>query len=424
MNIYDDFKNRGLIKDETGEELRLHLSTGSRTAYCGFDPTASSLHVGSLVPLIALRRFQEFGHKAIVLIGGATGLIGDPSGKSSERTLLPDSIVVEWREALKKQVGTIVEIDRQGKKGVLVDNYDWFEQMGAVEFLRDIGKYFSVNRMLTNTSVKRRIERDEDGISYTEFSYTLLQSYDACALRQRHGCTVQIGGSDQWGNITNGIELGKRYGHSDMFGLTLPLVTKSDGGKFGKTESGNIWLSAEKTSKYDFYQFWINIADDDVEQYLKFFTLLSVEKISNVIELHTSSPEKRLAQKMLAYEVTALVHGLKSAQDSENLSIKLYSDNEEKTISEGDFKDLLASDIPVIRVSRNTISIIDCLLKLPSIKSKSEARRLIDGGGIRINGKKVVKGCEDINPDEAMYGKYFLVKKGKKEFVIVVLELN
>jgi tyrosyl-tRNA synthetase len=304
-SLLEDFEGRGLIANAS-DGLAQHLVNGSRTLYVGFDPTADSLHVGSLLPLLALRRAQLAGHRPIVLVGGGTGLIGDPSGKSGERALNPKDLVHEWAERLKRQVSPFLDFECGRLSAVLTDNYEWISEFDVISLLRDVGKHFSLGTMLAKESVKTRLQ---SGISYTEFSYQVLQAYDFLCLLRRHECTVQMGGSDQWGNITAGIDLIRRVEARAVFGLTLPLVTKSDGSKFGKTETGTIWLDPGRTSAYDMYQFWLNAADNDVVRFLKYFTFLPLERIDELAEVVRKSPERREAQRVLARTVTEGVHG-------------------------------------------------------------------------------------------------------------------
>ena len=308
--LIDDLQARGLIAQMTAaEKLVEHLSTGSRTLYCGFDPTADSLHIGSLVPLLVLRRFQQAGHKPIALLGGATGLIGDPSFKAQERKLNTPDVVADWVILIREQISKFVDFNIGDRSAEMVNNMDWIEKIDLLSFLRDVGKHFSVNNMVNKESVQQRLDRDGEGISYTEFTYMLLQSYDFAQLNRLHDCTVQIGGSDQWGNITGGVDLSRRLNGSQVFGMTLPLVTKSDGTKFGKTEAGTIWLDPKKTSPYAFYQFWLNTADADVYTFLRYFTFLSLSAIDEIEKVDALIQGRKSAQDVLAREVTELVHG-------------------------------------------------------------------------------------------------------------------
>ena len=337
-DILDDLKFRGLINQATNlEGLEKRLKKGKIVLYCGFDPTAQSLHIGNLLPLVTLKRFQRANHQPIFLIGGGTGLIGDPSGKNLERPLSDEELVKQWKKKIVQQVGNIFSGNKNSV--IVVDNYEWLSKQKIIYFLRDIGRHFTVPYMLAKESVKNRLNT---GISFTEFSYMILQAFDFYYLNQNYHCELQIGGSDQWGNITAGIELIKKKTGQEVFGLSLPLVTKADGTKFGKTESGTIWLDSKLTSPYQFYQFWFNTDDKDVEKFLKFYTFLTKDEIKE-LELKTKKmPEKRLAQKILALETTALVHGKKLAQQSEKISQSLFYDNLEN-LSLLDLKTLFQS---------------------------------------------------------------------------------
>jgi tyrosyl-tRNA synthetase len=380
VSLRDGFQARGLIVDAS-EGWSDHLATGSRTLYVGFDPTADSLHVGSLLPLLALRRAQLAGHRPIVLVGGGTGLIGDPSGKSGERALNPKDVVHQWAERLKRQVGPFLDFDRGPFSAVLADNYEWISELDVLSLLRDVGKHFSVGVMLAKESVKARLQT---GISYTEFSYQVLQAYDFLCLLRRYGCTVQMGGSDQWGNITAGIDLIRRVEGRAAFGFTLPLVTKSDGSKFGKTESGTIWLDPGRTSAYEMYQFWLNTADRDVVGFLRFFTFLSLDRIGELAEATRTSPERRQAQRVLAREVTALVHGQEGAREAEATSTALFSgsraDGPSVGTSPGAVLPIEASAWPLWKLLAATVE------QAGARMSTSEARRLIQQGGVEVDG--------------------------------------
>ncbi|MBQ0807495.1 MAG: tyrosine--tRNA ligase, partial [Porticoccus sp.] len=321
-----DLQARGLIAQMTGDgELAEHLSSGCRTLYCGFDPTADSLHIGSLVPLLALRRIQQAGHKPIALVGGATGLIGDPSFKAQERKLNTAEVVTSWVERIRTQVSQFIDFDAGENSAEVVNNLDWIGKIDLLSFLRDVGKHFSVNNMVNKESVKQRLDREGAGISYTEFTYMLLQSYDFAELNRLHGCTLQIGGSDQWGNITGGIDLTRRLNGNQVFGMTLPLVTKSDGAKFGKTETGTIWLDPAKTSPYAFYQFWLNTADADAYKFLRYFTFLPIADIEAIERADAEVQGRKSAQGILAREVTELVHGREGLEAAERITEALFS---------------------------------------------------------------------------------------------------
>ncbi|HOQ15219.1 MAG TPA: tyrosine--tRNA ligase [Candidatus Paceibacterota bacterium] len=409
-NILDDLKFRGLINQATNlEGLEKRLKKGKLVLYCGFDPTAQSLHIGNLLPLVTLKRFQRANHQPIFLIGGGTGLIGDPSGKNLERPLSDEELVKQWKKKIVQQVSNIFPDNKNSV--IVVDNYEWLSKQKIIYFLRDIGRHFTVPYMLAKESVKNRLNT---GISFTEFSYMILQAFDFYYLNQNYHCELQIGGSDQWGNITAGIELIKKKTGQEVFGLSLPLVTKADGTKFGKTESGTIWLDPQLTSPYQFYQFWFNTDDKDVEKFLKFYTFLTEDEIKE-LELKTKKmPEKRLAQKVLALEITALVHGKKLAQQSEKISQSLFYDNLEN-LSLLDLKTLFQSveikEIP----KKKEILILDFLLVIGACSSKSEARRELENGIIKVNGQKVDLKTK-VNQKMALFGQYFIVQKGKKQY--------
>lgn len=409
-NILDDLKFRGLINQATNlEGLKKRLKKGKIVLYCGFDPTAQSLHIGNLLPLVTLKRFQRANHQPIFLIGGGTGLIGDPSGKNLERPLSDEELVKQWKKKIVQQVSNIFSGNKNSV--IVVDNYEWLSKQKIIYFLRDIGRHFTVPYMLAKESVKNRLNI---GISFTEFSYMILQAFDFYYLNQNYYCELQIGGSDQWGNITAGIELIKKKTGQEVFGLSLPLVTKADGTKFGKTESGTIWLDPQLTSPYQFYQFWFNTDDKDVEKFLKFYTFLTEDEIKE-LELKTKKmPEKRLAQKVLALEITALVHGKKLAQQSEKISQSLFYDNLEN-LSLLDLKTLFQSveikEIP----KKKEILILDFLLVIGACSSKSEARRELENGIIKVNGQKVDLKTK-VNQKMALFGQYFIVQKGKKQY--------
>jgi len=409
-NILDDLKFRGLINQATNlEGLEKRLKKGKLVLYCGFDPTAQSLHIGNLLPLVTLKRFQRANHQPIFLIGGGTGLIGDPSGKNLERPLSDEELVKQWKKKIVQQVSNIFPDNKNSV--IVVDNYEWLSKQKIIYFLRDIGRHFTVPYMLAKESVKNRLNT---GISFTEFSYMILQAFDFYYLNQNYHCELQIGGSDQWGNITAGIELIKKKTGQEVFGLSLPLVTKADGTKFGKTESGTIWLDPQLTSPYQFYQFWFNTDDKDVEKFLKFYTFLTEDEIKE-LELKTKKmPEKRLAQKVLALEITALVHGKKLAQQSEKISQSLFYDNLEN-LSLLDLKTLFQSveikEIP----KKEEILILDFLLVIGACSSKSEARRELENGIIKVNGQKVDLKTK-VNQKMALFGQYFIVQKGKKQY--------
>jgi tyrosyl-tRNA synthetase len=415
MNLYGEFEWRGLLYDAS-EGLREVLAREKVTAYVGFDPTAASLHVGNLVPIMALARLQRFGHAPIALVGGGTGLIGDPSGKAAERQLLTMDKVEANVAGIQSQLERFLDFGNSSTR--FVNNAEWLTQLTAVDFMRDIGKHFSVNAMLAKESVKRRIE-SQDGISYTEFSYLLLQAYDFLVVFDRFNCTVQMGGSDQWGNITAGMDLIRRLRGGKAYGLVLPLVTTSAGTKFGKTEAGTIWLDPELTKPYEFYQFWLNTDDRDVVRYLKFFTFLDAAQISELEEATVAEPEKRRAQQELARQVTALVHGDTAVRDAEAASRKLFG---------GDVASMSVTELLQVfpNVPSSTTAyvadgwpIIELLSSAGVASSKSDAARLIRGGGIYVNDRRITDEKLRLRPDEAIEGELFVVRKGKKDNYLV-----
>jgi len=381
----EDLDARGLVADAT-DELGPHLAGGSRTIYVGFDPTADSLHVGSLLPLLALRRAQLAGHRPIVLVGGGTGLIGDPSGKTGERALNPKEVVQEWAERLKRQVSLFLDFEPGRLSAVLADNYEWISGLDVVSFLRDVGKHFSLSTMLAKESVRARLDRADSGISYTEFSYQVLQAYDFLCLRRRHDCTVQMGGSDQWGNITAGIDLIRRVEGRAAFGLTLPLVTKTDGSKFGKTESGTIWLDPARSPAYEMYQFWLNTADSDVVRFLQHFTFLAAEEIAALAQRTAGAPEKREAQRVLATEVTKLVHGEEALRKAQRATAEVF---QPETVDETEAGSLGGEALPVAFVNVSEPRFLWSVIRDAGIASASEARRLIRQGGVAVDRQRV-----------------------------------
>ena len=416
-----DLQARELVVDMTGQdELDRHLAEGPRVVYCGFDPTADSLHVGSLLPLLALRRFQLAGHRPIVLIGGGTGLIGDPSGKAGERPLSAKDQVAAWAERLKRQTARFLDFGEGASRAELVDNYEWLSRLDVISFLRDVGKEFPVGAMLARESVRARLGRAEAGLSYTEFSYQILQAYDYLELWRSRGCTIQIGGSDQWGNITAGIELIRRKAGGTAYGLTLPLVTKGDGTKFGKTETGTIWLDPAKTSAYEMYQFWLNTADAEVGRFLRYFTFLPPERIADLEGEVRQAPEKRGAQRALAREVTGLVHGAADVREAEAISDKLFS---------GDVKSLTleqaAQACQAMTHMEMTLGagkpLTDVLTATGLAESKKRARELVAAGAIQVNGEPETRVDAMVSRARALHGKYLILRKGKKTYHAVVV---
>jgi tyrosyl-tRNA synthetase len=418
MDLLKDLAWRGIVYQQTDEAgLTEVLSKDSVSLYCGVDPTADSMHIGHLLPFLTLRRFQQHGHRPIVLVGGATGLIGDPSGKSDERKLLTLETVQENVAGIKKQLETIFEFG--GQNGALmVNNYDWAGSMDVVTFLRDIGKHIGVNYMLAKDTISSRLET---GISFTEFTYTILQAMDFHHLYKHHNCTLQIGGSDQWGNITTGLELIRKIQPegSKAFGLTIPLVTKADGTKFGKSESGSVWLDPEKTTPYEFYQFWINTSDADVVRYLKIFTFLSHEEINLLEKAVQEEPHQRRAQKVLAEEMTRLIHGEESLVQAKKISHAFFS---------GDVKSLTAAeikqgfkDVPSFNGQAETDSnLVDLLVAANISPSKRQAREDILNGAIVINGEKVTDTFYSLQESDRIEGEFTIIRRGKKKYTVIM----
>jgi tyrosyl-tRNA synthetase len=416
----DDLQQRGLVADATRpDELDAHLAAAPRTLYVGFDPTADSLHIGSLLPLLALRRAQLAGHRPIVLVGGGTGLIGDPAGKAGERALNPTEQVAGWADRLKQQVQPFLDFDRGPHAAILVDNYTWLSKLELVPFLRDVGKHFSLGAMIARESVKTRLSV---GISYTEFSYQVLQAYDFLELHQRHGCTLQLGGSDQWGNITAGAELIRRIAGADAYGLTLPLVTKADGSKFGKTETGTIWLDPTKTSAYEMYQFWLNSADAEVVAYLRYFTFLPPEEIDALARQAAEAPEKREAQRILAREVTRLVHGEAGLAEAEATTADFFHGDVARLSERQLGEALRRAPSSTLAASGGTVAVVDLLLASGLASSKRAARELISQGAIQLNGQPVRDPAKAVVPAaEALHGRYLVLRKGKKSYHVLTV---
>ena len=421
MAIFQDLKARGLVFQTTGDEqFEAWLSDKPRTLYCGFDPTADSLHIGSLVPLLMLRRFQLAGHTPIALVGGATGLIGDPSFKAQERALNTTDVVSEWVSRLRTQMSQFLSFDGD-TSAVMANNLDWTANVDVLTFLRDIGKHFSVNNMIAKESVKQRIEREGAGISFTEFTYMILQSFDFAELNKRYGCELQIGGSDQWGNITGGVDLTRRMNSAQVQGLTMPLVTKADGTKFGKTESGTIWLDAKKTSPYAFYQFWLSTADADVYTFLKYFTFLSVSDIDALEQEDAEREGRPQAQMVLAQEVTRLVHTDVGLEAAERITQAMFN-GEEGALSESDLAQLSLDGLPSSTVARAELpaTLTQLLTDAGMVTSGKQVKDALGRSAVVINGKPVSVD-DNANPqkcfaiDSAMHGQYFITRLGKKK---------
>lgn len=413
--LLEELQWRGLIYQQTDEQgIEDLLNKEQVTLYCGADPTADSLHIGHLLPFMTLRRFQEHGHRPIVLIGGGTGMIGDPSGKSEERVLQTEDQVAKNVEGLSAQMHKLFEFGTD-KGAVLVNNKDWLSQISLISFLRDYGKHVGVNYMLGKDSIQSRLE---NGISYTEFTYTILQAIDFGHLNRELNCKIQVGGSDQWGNITSGIELMRRmYGQTEVYGLTIPLVTKSDGKKFGKSESGAVWLDAEKTTPYEFYQFWINQSDEDVIKFLKYFTFLGKEDINRLEQSRDEAPHLREAQKALAENVTEFIHGKEALDDAIRISEALFK-GDLKSLS---IKDIKAGfkEVPQVEVSKATTNIIDVLIESGIASSKRQAREDVNNGAIYINGEREQSVDYNLTDEDKFDNEFTIIRRGKKKYFMV-----
>ena len=412
---------RGLLHDAT-EGAAEHLAEAPRTIYIGFDPTGRSLHIGTLLPIMGLVHAQRAGHTPIALVGGGTGLIGDPSGKTSERKLLTKEQVAENAEGIRAQLEHFLDFEAKSNAARMRNNLDWLGGLPLVDFLRDIGKHFSVNQLLAKESVKRRIASEESGISFTEFSYALLQSYDFLELHRTEGCTVQMGGSDQWGNITAGIDLVRRMDGARAYGVVFPLITQASGVKFGKTEEGAIWLDAEMTSPFRFYQYWINVDDADAVRYLKFFTLLGRERIDELAGELEAAPQARAAQKALAEDVTRRLHGETGLAAAQRATRALFG-GEVEGLSATEIADIFA-DVPSSDVAKEALSgagkpLVDLLVEAGVTSSKGEARRAIEGGGVYVNGVRVSDVAAAVTLDRAIEGRFLLVRMGKKRYHLV-----
>lgn len=420
MDLYGEFAWRGLIYDQT-EGVRELLARERVTAYAGFDPTAASLHVGHLLPILCLARVQRGGHSPIALVGGGTGLIGDPSFKAAERALLSLEQVEQNAAGIRAQLARFLDFDDTERPARLENNADWLTKLSAIEFMRDVGKHFSVNAMMTKDSVKRRLE-SEDGISYTEFSYPLLQAYDFLVLHDRFNCTLQIGGSDQWGNITAGMDLIRRVRGAKAYGLVMPLLMTAAGTKFGKTEAGSVWLDPVLTKPFEFYQFWLNADDRDAVRYLKFFTFLSEERIAELNAVTTREPERRHAQRELAREVTRLVHGDDAMRDAEAAADKLFG-GDVATMSVKQLMEVFPN-VPskTVAYQADGWRLTALLTEAGVITSNSEATRLIRSGGIYVNDKRVTDEKERLSPEQAIEGQLFVIRKGKRDNFLIRLD--
>ncbi|MGM9753983.1 MAG: tyrosine--tRNA ligase [Candidatus Cryptobacteroides sp.] len=427
-NFVEELRWRGMIHNITpGTEEE--LAKGPMSAYVGIDPTGDSLHIGHLVSIMILKHFQACGNKPYALVGGATGMIGDPSMKSQERNLLDEQTLAHNVKCIKQQLGRFLDFESDApNKAELVNNYDWMKDYTFINFTRDIGKLITVNYMMSKDSVKKRLSRDSsEGMSFTEFTYQLLQGYDFLYLYEHEGVKLQLGGADQWGNITTGTELIRRTLGTDAYALTCPLITKADGGKFGKTEKGNIWLDAERTSPYQFYQFWLNVSDEDAERYIKIFTMLDRETIESAIEEHRQDPGRRSLQKLLAQEVTIMVHGQQEYEKAVKASQMLFGKATADDLRSLDEKTFLAvfDGVPTFEISKDKlpVGILDFLAVESSIfPSKGEARKMIQGNGFSLNKEKVTDINRSISEDDIIDGKYILAQKGKKDYYIVIVK--
>ena len=407
-----------------------YINSGMATAYLGFDPTADSLHIGHLVGVMILRHFQRCGHRPIVLVGGATGMIGDPSGKSLERNLLGEETLRHNQEAIKAQLSKLIDFDSsKPNAAIMVNNYDWMKNMGFLEFIRDIGKHITVNYMMAKDSVKKRFNGEGDGMSFTEFTYQLVQGYDFMQLYRNYGCRLQLGGSDQWGNITTGLELIRRIDGGEVFGMTCPLIKKADGTKFGKTESGNVWLDPRYTSPYKFYQFWLNVSDEDAKSYIRIFTFLDRATIESLVAEHEAAPHERLLQKTLARELTCMIHSEAEYDKAVEASGILFGGAPADALHHIDEATLLQvfDGVPQFRTGRDSLAagmpITELLVtKCPIFPSKGELRKLIQGGGVSLNREKVQSPERMITSDDLIAGRYLLVQKGKKNYYLVIVE--
>ncbi|QWL64515.1 tyrosine--tRNA ligase [Aeromonas jandaei] len=415
-HLLDELTRRGLVAQNSDPAaLADHLAT-PRTVYCGFDPTAGSLHIGHLVPLLMLRRFQLAGHTPVALVGGATGLIGDPSFKATERNLNSAETVQGWVASLSAQIKALLPASEGLAAPQLVNNADWMGQMSALDFLRDIGKHFSVNAMLARESVRQRLARPDQGISFTEFSYALLQSQDFAVLNQRLGCTLQIGGNDQWGNITSGMDLTRRLNQAQVYGMTLPLITKADGTKFGKTEGGAIWLDPALTSPYAFYQFWLGTADEDVYRFLRYYSFMPLTEIEALEAEDAKRQGRKLAQLVLADELTELVHGKGALAAAQRISELLFS-GEVARLGESDLAQLAQDGMPNCRIEGET-DLVTLLVESGLANSKRIARELLAAGAISLNGE--IRRDEPLTTADRLFGRYLLLRRGKKQYRLVM----
>ena len=426
MTLIEELRWRGMLQDimpGTEEQLNKEMTS----AYIGFDPTSNSLHIGSLVPILLLVHLQKAGHKPIALVGGATGMVGDPSGKSEERNLLSEDILLHNQAGVKKQLEKFLDFDASKPNAAeMVNNYDWFKEIDFLSFIRDVGKHITVNYMMSKDSVRKRIE-GESGISFTEFTYQLIQGYDFYWLYKNKNCKLQMGGSDQWGNITTGTELIRRKMGGEAYAFTCPLVTKADGGKFGKTEKGNIWLDAKKTSPYQFYQFWLNASDDDAKKWIKLFTLLSKETIDALIAEHEAAPHQRLLQKKLAEELSVFVHGREEYDFAVKASEILFSNDTASVLQSLNEEQLLQvlDGVPTVNISKEQLAagydLVSFLADSQIFPSKGEAKKMLQAGGLSVNKVKIGAEKATLAAEDLLQGKYILVQKGKKNYYLVIV---
>ena len=416
MHIFDELKERGLIIQTTDEEaLRQELEEGQVSYYTGYDPTADSLHLGHLVAILTSRRLQLAGHKPYALVGGATGLIGDPSFKDAERSLQTKETVEGWVKSIQGQLAGLLDFENGQNKAEMVNNYDWFSDISFIDFLRDVGKYFTVNYMMSKESVKKRIET---GISYTEFAYQIMQGYDFFILNQKHGVTLQIGGSDQWGNMTAGTELLRRKADKTGHVITVPLITDASGKKFGKSEGNAVWLNADKTSPYEMYQFWMNVMDDDAVRFLKIFTFLSLDEIEEIRKQFEAAPHERLAQKILAREVVTLVHGEKAYQEALNITEQLFAGNI-KNLSVKELKQGLRG-VPNYQVqAEDNLNIVDLLVTAGVVNSKRQAREDVQNGAIYVNGDRIQDLDYTLSDADKLENELTVIRRGKKKYFVL-----
>ena len=416
MHIFDELKERGLIFQTTDEEaLRHALEEGQVSYYTGYDPTADSLHLGHLVAILTSRRLQLAGHKPYALVGGATGLIGDPSFKDAERSLQTKETVEDWVKSIQGQLAGLLDFENGQNKAEMVNNYDWFSDISFIDFLRDVGKYFTVNYMMSKESVKKRIET---GISYTEFAYQIMQGYDFFILNQKYGVTLQIGGSDQWGNMTAGTELLRRKADKTGHVITVPLITDATGKKFGKSEGNAVWLNADKTSPYEMYQFWMNVMDDDAVRFLKIFTFLSLDEIETIRQQFEAAPHERLAQKILAREVVSLVHGEKAYQEALNITEQLFAGNI-KNLSVKELKQGLRG-VPNYQVKEeDSLNIVDLLVVAGVVNSKRQAREDVQNGAIYLNGDRIQDLDYALSDTDKLENELTVIRRGKKKYFVL-----